>query len=84
MCVESLRDHQADDGVAEELEALVMAARLVGVLVEPRAVDEGAREEVRVSERQPESLGELGSRARRARCLPRQGPGRGQLACSSM
>ena len=69
--MERLGDHEIHHGVAEELEALVMAARLVGVLVEPRAVDEGAREEVRVAERQPESLGELGRGPRRDRRLPR-------------
>jgi hypothetical protein len=70
--VEGLGDDQADHGVAEELEALVVTGGLVGMLVEPRAVDEGAGEERRVAERQPEPLGELGRGPRRARRLPRQ------------
>jgi hypothetical protein len=69
--VEGLRDHEADHRVAEELEALVVAGGLVGVLVEPRAVDEGAGEEGRVAEGQPEPLLELGRGPRRARRLPR-------------
>jgi len=40
--VERLGDDEADDGVPEELEALVVTGCLVRVLMEPRAVDEGA------------------------------------------
>jgi hypothetical protein len=43
--VKHLRHDEADDGVTEELEALVVAGRLVRVLVEPRAVDERAGQE---------------------------------------
>jgi hypothetical protein len=70
--VEDLGDHEADDGVAQELEALVVADGLAGMFVEPRAVDEGAGEERRVAEGEPEPLGELGRGTRRATRLPRQ------------
>jgi hypothetical protein len=40
--VERLGDHEADHGIAEELEALVVADRIVRMLVLPRAVDERA------------------------------------------
>jgi predicted TIM-barrel fold metal-dependent hydrolase len=69
--VQSLRDHEADHRVAEELEALVVTERLVGVLVEPRAVDERAREKRGVAEREAQALGELSCRARRARRVSR-------------
>jgi hypothetical protein len=38
--IEGLRDREVDDHVAEELEALVVAASGVAVLVQPAAVDE--------------------------------------------
>jgi hypothetical protein len=41
------------------------------VLVEPRAVDERARQQRGIAEREPEALGELSCGARRARRLPR-------------
>jgi hypothetical protein len=69
--VELLRDDQADDGVAEELEALVVAARRVRVLVEPRAVNEGAGKQGRVAKGEPEPFSELGRSTRRGRRLPR-------------
>jgi hypothetical protein len=69
--VERLGDHQAHDGVAEELEALVVAARLVRVLVLPRAVDEGARQERGVAKLEPEPLGGIGRVTRRESVLPR-------------
>jgi hypothetical protein len=69
--MERLGDDEADDGVAEELEALVVADGRVRMLVEPRSVDEGAREQDRVAEREPQALGELGCGALRARRLPR-------------
>jgi hypothetical protein len=50
-------DHDAEDGVAEELEALV--ARVAGVLGAPGAVDEGGRQEVG-GEIEAEALDELG------------------------
>jgi hypothetical protein len=79
-----LGDDEADNGVAEELEALVVAACLVRVLMEPGSVDEGAGQQRRVAEGEPESLGKLGRGSRQAGRLPRLVPGRGQLACSSM
>jgi hypothetical protein len=69
--VERLGDHEADDGVTEELEALVVARRLVGVLVEPRPVDQGAREQGGVVEGEPEPFGELGRGSRRDLRFPR-------------
>ena len=52
--VERLGDGQVDDGVAEELEALVVAARRVAVLVEPAGVDERLLEQVQVADREAE------------------------------
>ena len=69
--VEGLRDHQAHHGIAEELEALVVADRILGVLVLPRAVDERAGQERRVAEPEPEPLSELGRLTRRVSVLPR-------------
>jgi hypothetical protein len=70
--VQHLGDHEADDGVTEELEALVVADGLLGMLVQPRAVDEGTGKEPRVVEGEPEAPGELGRSSRRTRRLPRQ------------
>jgi hypothetical protein len=69
--VQGLRDHEADHRVAEELEALVVTEGLIGVLVEPRAVDERALEECGVAEREAQALGELSCGARRARRISR-------------
>jgi hypothetical protein len=69
--VERLGDHEADYGVAEELEALVVAGGLVRVLVLPRAVDERAGQERRVAKPEPEPLSELGRLTRRESVLPR-------------
>jgi hypothetical protein len=69
--VERLGDHQAHDGVAEELEALVVADRLVRVLVLPRPMDERARQERGVAKPEPEPLGGLGRVTRREGVLPR-------------
>jgi len=69
--MERLGDDEADDGVAEELEALVMAGGLVGMLVEPGPVDEGAREQRGVIEGEPEPLGELVRGTRRDLRFPR-------------
>ena len=52
--VERLGDGQVDDGVAEELEALVVAGGGVGVLVLPAGVDERLLEQVEVADREPE------------------------------
>lgn len=70
-CVQRLGDDEADDGVAEELEALVVAGGLVRMLVQPRSVDEGARKQRGVVEGEPEPLGELGRRTRRDPRFPR-------------
>jgi hypothetical protein len=69
--MERLGDHEADDGVAEELEALVVAGGLVRMLVEPGPVDERAREQRRIVEGEPEPLGELERGSRRDVRLPR-------------
>jgi hypothetical protein len=69
--VERLGDHQIHHGVAEELQALVVADLIVRVLVLPRPVDERAREERGVAKLEPEPLGGLGCLPRRASGLPR-------------
>jgi hypothetical protein len=69
--VERLGDHEADHGVAEELEALVVADRIVRMLVLPRAVDERAGQQRRVAEPEAEPLSELGRLTRRESVLPR-------------
>jgi hypothetical protein len=70
--VELLADRQADDGVAEELEAFVLPGRPFRVLVQPGAMDEGALEERWVAERELETLRELEGGSRRAGRVPRQ------------
>ncbi len=60
-------DREVDDDVAEELEALVVAARRVAVLVEPAAVDECLLEKVEVADGKAEALRECGCRAHRSR-----------------
>ena len=84
--VERLGDGQADDGVPEELQALVVAPGGIRVLVEPAAVDEGLLEQVPVADRQAQSLRSaprpgasarpVGSVRRRARRCSRRRPGR--------
>jgi hypothetical protein len=69
--VQRLGDDEAYHGVAEELEALIVADRIVGMLVLPRAVDEGAGQERRIAEPEPEPLSELGRLTRRENVLPR-------------
>jgi hypothetical protein len=49
-----------------------MPDRLVRMLVEPRAMDEGTRQQRRVAEGDPEPLGQLGTGSRQAGGLPRQ------------
>ena len=51
--IERLRQDQLEDGVAEELEALVVARR-GGAVLQPRGVGERAFEEGRVAERVPD------------------------------
>ena len=51
-----LGHREADHRVAEELEPLVVAARGIGVLVEPAAVDERLREQVAIADGEPEAL----------------------------
>ena len=62
---ECLRDHQVDDGVTQVLEALVVGACLVGMLVQEAAVDERLLDEADVANREPEAFGEGGRRAHR-------------------
>jgi hypothetical protein len=82
--MERLGDDETHDSVSEELQALVVAGRLVRMLVEPRPVDEGALEESGLPERETEPCGQLASGPWRDPSLPRPRPGRRQLACSSM
>jgi hypothetical protein len=81
--VKRLGDHQADEGIAEEFEALVVTRRALRVLMQPAAVDERPRQERGIRKRDPDPLGEL-DRVRRGGCVPRPGRSTGQLACSSM
>jgi hypothetical protein len=69
--VERLGDHEIHHGVAEELQAFVVPAVVVGVLVLPRPVNERARQERGVAEPEPEPLSGLGCLPRRASGLPR-------------
>ena len=50
--VQRLGDGEADDGVAQELEPLVVAGRGVGMLVQPAAVDERLGQQVAVAGRE--------------------------------
>ena len=54
--VQGLGHGEADDGVAEELEALVVPGRGVGVLVQPAAVDQRLDEQVAIADGKPEAL----------------------------
>jgi hypothetical protein len=63
--VECLRHGEVHDRVAEELEALVVAARRLGMLVEPAGVDEGLLQQVQVTNREPEAFREGGGPAHR-------------------
>ena len=88
--VERLGDGQVDDGVTEELEAFVVAARGIAVLVVPARVDERLLEQVEVPDREPdprrEGLGgshaavvrptPVGAARRSARRCSRRRPGR--------
>src|SRR5207237_5024633 len=58
-------DGEADDGVAEELQPLVVSARGLRMLVEVAAVDERLLEQVEVANREPEALREGGRPAHR-------------------
>src|SRR5438105_3821675 len=64
--IEGLADREVDHRVAEIFEALVMAVRGVGVLVEIAAVDEGLVEEILVPYLEPEAGRERGRRAHRS------------------
>ncbi len=50
--IQLVGDGEADDRVAEEFEALVVAARDVGVLVLPARMDEGLFKEIEVADRE--------------------------------
>jgi hypothetical protein len=69
--VEGLGDHEVHHGVAEKLEALVVADRIIRVLVLPRAVDERAGQERKVAKLEPEPLSGLGRVTPRESVLPR-------------
>jgi hypothetical protein len=69
--MERVGDREVDDRVAEELEALVVADRLVRMLVLPRPVNERARQERGVAKLEPETLSGLERLTRRASGLPR-------------
>ena len=64
--VEGLGDGEADDGVAQELEALVVTGRGVGMLVQPAAVDERLGQQVAVVDGKPEALRQGVGRVHRA------------------
>jgi len=53
-----LGDREAHDGVAEELEAFVVAGAFAGVLMEPRRVRQGLGEQLSIPDRKAEALGE--------------------------
>ena len=83
---EGLRDGQVHDDVTEELEAFVVAAGGVGMLMQPARMDERLVEQVQVLDRQAEVRGDGRTRAHRrrdrtarrsgARRCSRQRPGR--------
>ena len=56
--VDGLADRQVHDGVAEELEALVVGRRRVRMLVQVAAVDERLMEEARILEVEAEAARE--------------------------
>jgi hypothetical protein len=56
--VELLGDGQADHGVAEELEAFVVAGRFAGMLVQPRGVRQGLGDELAIPDREVQALDE--------------------------
>ena len=64
--VQGLGDGEADDGVAEELEPLVVTGRGVRVLVQPAAVDERLGQQVAVVDGKPEALRQGVGRVHRA------------------
>ena len=67
--VQEAADGQADDGVAVELEALVVASDDAGILVEVRAVDECLTDQLRVTKNDAEPLAQLvGERSFHGRC----------------
>ena len=65
---------EVDDGIAEELEAFVVAGGLVGVLVQPARVGERLGQEADVADGEPELLRESlpGSHGDRGRARPRR------------
>ena len=62
ICVELLRDHEAERRVAEELQPLVRLGRLVGVLVHVGGVRERRGEQRTVAERRAEACFEVDER----------------------
>jgi hypothetical protein len=57
---EDLRHRKVHDGIAKELEALVVATRRVRMLMEVAAVDEGLVEEIGVAKLETKALRERG------------------------
>jgi hypothetical protein len=47
---QSLREREVDDGVAEELEALIVASGRVRMFVQPAGVDEGLLDKVGIAD----------------------------------
>ena len=63
--VQGRRDRQRDDGIAEVLEAFVVAADRAAMLVQVAAVDERPAEELGVADREPEVGREVDGRGHR-------------------
>ena len=81
--VQRLGDGEVHDGVTEELEAFVVAARGVGVLVQPAGVDESLLEQVQVADAEARSAPRRPRRDARAVSDRRpSGPRRSARRCS--
>ena len=77
--VQRLGDGEADDGVAEELETLVVTRRGVGVLVQPAAVNERLGQQVAIVDGESEALRQCIGRVHRT---PGRGVRRSARRCS--
>jgi hypothetical protein len=58
--VQGIGDRQVDDRIAEELEPLVVAGGIVGMLVQPARVDESLGDEVGVTDGETQPFRERG------------------------
>ncbi len=58
--IEGVRNGQAYDGVAQEFEALVVAGGQVPMLVQIAAVDQRLLQQIEITDREPQPLGESG------------------------